>query len=265
MKNLQSSERRKVLISGVKAISLAIMGSIVWSTFLTGQTKTSFILRPPGARDEKEFLKSCIKCGLCVEACPYDTLKLAKIGDKMPIGTPFFVPRDIPCEMCTDIPCVQICPTDALDSSLVSTEKNGVMSLDINRSQMGIAVVDQDNCLAYLGIRCEACYRACPLMDKAITIEYKHNERTQKHAHLLPIVHSDACTGCGKCEKACITEKATITVLPRDAVLGSLGSNYIKGWDASDEQRLDAIQMKDKGLPANTNKGAQDYLNNEEF
>ena len=46
---------------------------------------------------------------------PFDTLKLAKPGDNLPLGTPYFVPRDIPCYMCVDIPCVPICPTKALD------------------------------------------------------------------------------------------------------------------------------------------------------
>jgi len=264
MKKLPSSQRRKALLYGVKAISLAFMGSFMWSTFLSNQARAFLILRPPGAKNEEEFLKSCIRCGLCVEACPYDTLKLAKVGERMVIGTPYFTPREIPCEMCVDIPCVPICPTQALDLSLVSTLKDSRNVLDINMSRMGVAVVDQENCLAYLGIRCEACYRACPLIDKAITIEYKHNERTGKHAHLLPIVHNNICTGCGKCEKACITEKATITVLPRDAVLGFIGSNYIKGWEESDEKRIENVNLKEKQVPTDS-RGAQNYLNNEEF
>ncbi|MFV0480504.1 MAG: ferredoxin-type protein NapG [Campylobacteraceae bacterium] len=264
MKNIQSSERRKALLTGVKAISLALMGSLVWGAFLNNQAKASFILRPPGARDEKEFLKSCIRCGLCVEACPFDTLKLATVVTRVPVGTPYFTPREIPCEMCTDIPCVPICPTKSLDPSLVSTIKNGAESLDITKARMGVAVVDTLNCLAYLGIRCEACYRACPLIDKAITIEYKHNERTGKHAHLLPIVHNDVCTGCGKCERACITEKATITILPISSVIGAVGPNYIKGWDEADEKRVQDTGFEKKDSKGST-KGAQDYLNSEVF
>lgn len=264
MKNLSSSERRKALMYGVKAISLAFMGSFVWSTALTNQAKASLILRPPGVKSEEDFLQKCIRCGLCVEACPYDTLKLAKVGERIIIGTPYFIPREIPCEMCVDIPCVPICPTQALDSSIVSTLKDGKEVLDINKSRMGVAVVDQESCLAYLGIRCEACYRACPLLDKAITIEYKHNDRTGKHAHLLPIVHNDVCTGCGKCEKACITEKATITVLPRDSVLGFVGSNYIKGWVEGDEKRIENVNLKEKQVPTNS-RSAQNYLNSEEL
>ena len=49
---------------------------------------------------------------------------------------------------------------------------------------MGIAVVDNQSCIAFWGIQCDACYRACPLMDEAITLEYGRNERTGKHAFL---------------------------------------------------------------------------------
>jgi ferredoxin-type protein NapG len=43
-------------------------------------------------------------------------------------------------------------------------------------------------------------------------------------------VHSDACTGCGKCEKACPTEVASIKVLPLYMAKGRLGAHYRLGW-----------------------------------
>ncbi len=67
---------------------------------------------------------------------------------------------------------------------------------------MGLAVlVDQENCLNFQGLRCDVCYRECPKIDEAITLELERNTRTGKHARFLPTVHSDACTGCGKCKK----------------------------------------------------------------
>ena len=41
-------------------------------------------LRPPGARAEPEFLGACVRCGLCVRGCPFDTLKLAAFGEEVP-------------------------------------------------------------------------------------------------------------------------------------------------------------------------------------
>ena len=163
---------------------------------------------------------------------------LAKPGDNNPIGTPFFIPKDIPCYMCDDIPCVPVCPTGALKEESVKSEKDGEMVWDIKKMDMGLAVVDVQSCIAFWGIQCDACYRACPLMDEAISLQYDKNERTGKHAFLKPVVHADVCTGCGMCERACVTKKPAIFVLPNEIALGEVGDHYIKGWDKADESRL---------------------------
>ncbi|HID50259.1 MAG TPA: ferredoxin-type protein NapG [Chromatiales bacterium] len=178
-------------------------------------------IRPPGVNDENDFLGACIRCGLCVRDCSYDTLKLATPEEEVPTGTPWFEARKIPCEMCEDIPCVVACPTGALDKNLT----------DIDEARMGLAVlIDQETCLNFLGLRCDVCYRVCPLIDKAITLEPQHNVRSGKHAIFIPVVHSDACTGCGKCEHACVLEQAAIKVLPDHLAKGELGRHYRVGW-----------------------------------
>jgi ferredoxin-type protein NapG len=178
-------------------------------------------LRPPGALKEDDFLAACVRCGLCVRDCPYDTLKLSRVGDGVATGTPYFTAREIPCEMCEDIPCVAACPTGALDKGLT----------DIDDARMGLAVlVDQETCLNALGLRCDVCYRVCPVIDKAITLEQSANLRTGKHALFMPTVHSEFCTGCGKCEKACVLEEAAIKVLPLPLAKGHQGAHYRLGW-----------------------------------
>jgi len=237
------SDRRRFILGMARAVGLAGMGALVWSSVLEESVASSLILRPPGALNEEDFLKTCIKCGLCVSACPYDTLMLAAPGDKKPMGTPFFMPRDIPCYMCEDIPCVPVCPTGALDEKSVTTESE----LDINIARMGVAVVDSHSCIAFWGIQCDACHRACPLIDEAIVLEYSKNERTGKHAFLKPVVVPDVCTGCGMCEHACVTEKAAIKVLPREVAMGEVGNHYVKGWDEKDQQRVrDAVSKTTK-------------------
>ena len=228
------SERRKFLLNMARGTGYAVVGVGMWSAYLDEAEASALILRPPAAIKENDFLKTCIKCGLCVEACPYNTLSLGKPGDHKPLGTPFFIPRETPCYMCKDIPCVPACPSGALDQSSVT--KKG--KLDVNSAEMGLAVIDENSCIAFWGIQCDACYRACPVMGKAITVEYSRNERTGKHAFLKPVVHADACTGCGKCEYACVTQKASIFILPREVAMGKAGSHYIRGWDKKDEQRL---------------------------
>lgn len=179
-------------------------------------------VRPPGALPKGEFEKACTRCGLCVQACPYDTLKLATLLSSVESGTPYFDARQIPCEMCEDIPCVVACPSGALDPSLTN----------IDEARMGTAVlIDHESCLNWQGLRCDVCYRVCPLIDEAITLEHVRNERTGYHAKLIPTVHSDKCTGCGKCEQACVTEVAAIKIIPTELAKGKMGAHYQLGWE----------------------------------
>jgi len=195
-------------------------------------------IRPPSALPEKDFLAACTRCGICVRDCPYDILKLAKIGDDVPTGTPYFTARTGPCEMCEDIPCIQNCPTGALDHGLT----------DINKAKMGLAVVvDHETCIAFLGLRCEVCFNVCPVRGKAITLDYQHNQRSGKHAKFIPVVHSKDCTGCGLCEKACILEDApAIKVFPTHLAKGDLGHHYRVGWEQEAKNGGSLIKTKDK-------------------
>ena len=196
--------------------------------YLTSDAKAlpSEALRPPGALPEEDFLAACIRCGLCVRDCPYDTLSLAELGfDGPATGTPFFTARTVPCEMCDDIPCVAACPTGALDKNLT----------DIDDARMGTAVlVDQENCLNFLGLRCDVCYRVCPVIDEAITLEPSHNDRSGHHAIFAPTVHADRCTGCGVCEKSCVLPEAAIKVLPARLARATSAEHYRKGWEEQD-------------------------------
>ncbi|AQW82355.1 ferredoxin-type protein NapG [Campylobacter pinnipediorum] len=248
-------DRREVLKFTAKSIALGVAGGFILKQVASAKSTT--LLRPPGAKQESDFLASCIRCGLCVVNCPFDTLKLADVKDGIAVGTPFFEPRKTPCYMCPSLPCVAACPTSALDTSLVSTNDK----LDASKSRIGVAVVDMKHCVAYWGIQCDACYRACPYIDKALYLEYKRNDRTQKHAFLLPVVDSDICTGCGLCERVCITQDPAIVVMPRDKVVGKVGNNYVKGWDSKDENRLNDTNTDIKL----DSKKAIDYLNDEEF
>ncbi|MEI7612049.1 MAG: ferredoxin-type protein NapG [Betaproteobacteria bacterium] len=219
-----ASAARRRFVNGIAAAAgggcLLALGAGLYSR--SASALPALALRPPGALAEADFLAACVRCGLCVRDCPYHTLKLSDLGEPVATGTPYFTARDVPCEMCEDIPCVKACPTGALNRQLT----------DINTSRMGLAaLVDQESCLNFLGLRCDVCYRVCPVIDKAITLETQHNPRSDRHAMLLPTVHSEACTGCGKCEKSCVLPVAAIRVLPRQLAQGALPAHYRKGWE----------------------------------
>jgi ferredoxin-type protein NapG len=250
----------------VKSLGLAGIGGVLWGGHVANSKASPPVLRPPAALPEEQFQAKCIKCGLCVEACPYDALVLAAPGDGRPLGTPYFLPREKPCRMCRDVPCTAACPTGALDPALVKeTDAGGAGRFEIDRARMGLAVIDRETCIAYWGIQCDACYRACPLLDKAITIDYARNDRTGKHAFMAPLVHSDACTGCGMCEHACVTKKAAIFVLPREIAMGKSDVRYIKGWDTRDEQRMKDIPADITTTTKRSEKAPLDYLNEQDM
>jgi ferredoxin-type protein NapG len=214
--------RRRFLVQISAAGGAALVGLGLGAYARQSAARPAFAVRPPGALDEHAFLGACVRCGLCVRACPYDTLKLSAFGDGVAPGTPYFEPRKVACEMCPDIPCVKACPTGALDHALE----------DIAAARMGLAVlIDHETCLNFNGLRCDVCYRVCPLIDKAITLDMQRNVRTGMHAMFLPVVHSDACTGCGKCEHACVLETPAIKVLPIRQAKGELGHHYRLGWE----------------------------------
>ncbi len=253
------TSRREVIGKLIKGTAVAGSGGLLWGAVGAEALPDETTLRPPGAQEGEAFMKACIKCGQCLEACPYDTLKLATPGDKMGIGTPYFEPRDIPCYMCTNYPCTEVCPTGALDLLQLSREGG---EPDIKHAQMGLALIHRESCIAFWGIQCDVCYRACPLMDVAISLEPETNIQTGRHANLKPLVNSDACTGCGICEHVCVVEKAAIKVLPRDLAMGEFGNHYIRSWEAGDEQRIKDIQEKPDKADEDLNS-ALDYLNDD--
>lgn len=230
-----SPERRRFLKESVRTTSgLVGVGILFGLQQKQSLAREGVALRPPFAiEDNATFANACIRCGQCVQACPYDMLHLASLVSPLEAGTPYFIARDKPCEMCEDIPCAKACPSGALDSK----------ADDINQARMGLAVLlDHETCLNWEGLRCDVCYRVCPLIDKAITLETQRNERTGKHALFIPTVHSDACTGCGKCEEACVLDEAAIKVLPMQLAKGILGKHYRFGWQEKEKAGKALIQ-----------------------
>ena len=251
-------DRRQFIVAAAQGAGAAACGGLLWYALLEQQARAAAPLRPPGAQAEGEFAATCIKCGLCVQACPYGTLRLVKTAEPGVAGTPGFTPRETPCWMCENIPCARACPTGALDPQFP----------DVSKARMGLAVVDPENCLSWQGLRCEICYRVCPVRGKAISIA-NHPRQISRHAMFVPVVHSEACTGCGICEKKCPTELAAIRVVDPKRVQGKIGEHYRLGWkhepapSSAEPPSTGASPAAPTPGPAPAAPGGLDYLNRE--
>lgn len=146
------------------------------------------VVRPPGAVDEPTFLKRCTKCDKCIEACPHDAITHAPVRFRGAAGTPMIDPAVSPCLMCSDYPCIAVCPEDAL-------------TLDALGPIATARLLDY-NCLAHQGSFCTVCHEQCPEAD-AITLDQGK-----------PMIHLDACTGCGVCHYACPAPTNAIAIMP---------------------------------------------------
>jgi MauM/NapG family ferredoxin protein len=185
--------RRRLL--GVSAIGL-VAAALPLASPARKAGAHSF-LRPPGALTEKEFLKKCIRCGACMQACPTNALQPAVFQAGLEgVWTPVLVPTNGYCEYeCHR--CTQVCPTRAL-ARLTLKEKK--------QFKIGTAVIDRSACYTYAdGYNCAVCEEHCPVPEKAIRLrevevhDFRGRLRKVKQVYVVP----DLCIGCGICESVC--------------------------------------------------------------
>lgn len=162
-----------------------------------GLTYHPFLLRPPGALPERDFLERCTGCGLCINVCPTGGLQLAVTEAGLEgLWTPRLVPLIGYCDYdCTA--CGHACPTGAIQP-LTLEEKH--------QFRIGLASFDTTRCIPYAyGRDCIVCEEHCPIPDKAIyTVEVEIVQRDgQKRTIKQPHVDPDKCIGCGVCEHVC--------------------------------------------------------------
>jgi len=68
--------------------------------------------RPPGASSiDSEFRKRCTGCDACMAACPVNIIMI----EDLTLRHPVIYPEEAPCIHCEGYPCIQSCPTGALD------------------------------------------------------------------------------------------------------------------------------------------------------
>jgi polyferredoxin len=155
------------------------------------------LIRPPGALEEKEFLKRCVKCGECMKVCLTNGLQPTLLEAGLEgLWSPVLVPRIGHCEYRCTL-CGQVCPTGAI-RRLPWEEKTKI--------KIGLAMIDQGRCLPYAhGTPCIVCEEVCPTPKKAIWFEEIRGQDRQGKKVLLkqPRVDLSLCIGCGVCEAKC--------------------------------------------------------------
>ncbi len=136
-------------------------------------------LRPPGAVSEEIFTGKCIRCGRCIEVCPYRSIIQLDARVGIHAGTPLIRAEDVPCYLC--MKCVEVCPTGTL------------RRIRQEDTRMGLAVVDRHRCITWREeALCRTCYNVCPFKEKAIRLD-----------ELRPVIDEKYCTGCGLCTHGC--------------------------------------------------------------
>jgi MauM/NapG family ferredoxin protein len=185
--------RRQVITAvaaGAAMVPLVRLGSLA-------RRPHEFLIRPPGAQDEGEFLSRCIRCGECMKVCLTNGIQpvLWEAGLEG-FYTSRLVPRMGYCAYSCTL-CGQVCPTGAIPR----------LDLDVKQATaLGTAHVNHSRCIPYSeGTDCLVCEEHCPVSPKAITYNLIEvlDQQGRKVQVKGPVVQPDRCIGCGHCEYVC--------------------------------------------------------------
>jgi len=217
-RNIQfAPERRKFIYASLAGAGTALISFPGINSEVNAYVKESpavrGIIRPPGSLPEKDFLARCIRCGLCMVACPTHVLRPVWFQSGFPglFSPALFFKRGFCNPECHQ--CANVCPTDV------------IRRLDCREriwAKTGTAVINKKKCIAWEEKkRCMVCDEVCPY--KAVQFT-----RTPENPVAVPRVLADKCAGCGYCEHFCpVKDKTAIFVIP-DGALRLTHDSYIE-------------------------------------
>ena len=128
---------RRQLITAVAAGAVAVplirLGSLA-------RRPDEFLIRPPGAQNEAEFLSRCIRCGQCMKVCLTNGLQpvLWEAGLEG-LYTSRLIPRMGYCSYTCNL-CGQVCPTGAIPHLELKVKQAIVL---------GTATINRTRCIPY--------------------------------------------------------------------------------------------------------------------
>ena len=162
-------------------------------------------VRPPGSLPDESFLERCVRCGLCLKACPNHALQADVLGTGPErIWAPVLAADWAGCEPSCNA-CGRVCPTGAIRA----------LDLEQKRAErMGLARVDEKACLPFAGRQeCRLCVDECQVAGYH-ALEFRRvgtrldadGFPIEESGFLAPVVLADRCVGCGLCQTRCYHE-----------------------------------------------------------
>jgi MauM/NapG family ferredoxin protein len=187
--------RREILISAG-----AVLAGVGLSRLpVPGSKDHPHRILPPGASEE-EFLSSCLRCGVCLTACPTGGLQVSLLESGWDgFWAPVLVPRLGQCDYSCRA-CGRACPVGAIPDLALRTKRDQVIGKAFLNRERCIAWADEEDCIV--------CEEMCPVPDKAITLQPKDGEGAGDNQPEVqqPYIDRDLCIGCGICEHQCPVE-----------------------------------------------------------
>lgn len=145
-------------------------------------------LMPPGSVSRESFLKRCVNCQLCVQACPNGVLRPSTrlesfMQPEMSFELGYCRPE---CNACS-----QVCPAGAIKP--ITVEEKTVI-------QVGRAKWIGMNCVPLnQNIECGNCASHCPTGAITMVAYDPYDSNSPK----VPFIDEERCIGCGACEHIC--------------------------------------------------------------
>lgn len=183
--------RRAFVVAGGTGLALAPLAAA--SAYHRGHENN--VIRPPRVLDEETFTDQCIRCAMCVQACPSQTLQLVHFEAGIAgFWTPAITPTVGGCLPECDA-CSVACPTDAIPVFQKDEKSKWA-------TKMGTAVLEKGRCVCYTdGVACGKCLDVCPT--KAFAIEPLDSNESKDNPRRPVSVDYVRCVGCGLCELEC--------------------------------------------------------------